>query len=228
MKPDFWNPSSVDEEQSWWSEWSFLFKSYLGFIKKAYQMELAFVEQDVEKEIDMSTYSDEEKAHPRAIFSYLASYLKGKQLRIVRSVTDGDGVKAWQLLRREFQPQTRQRELGLMQAVVGFPPCEKGKVVEGRMKYEKLITEYEKLSGTDMDDNLKVATVMRCCQGQFRQRQQLNVKPGTRYPWTVRQSIVAYEHATANWTASKILNHDDIVPMDVDRVQGYTQDEGQT
>ena len=30
------------------------------------------------------------------------------------------------------------------------------------MKYEKLVGEYERLAGSSLDENLKIATVMRC------------------------------------------------------------------
>ena len=222
LKPEVWSPGTVDEEQSTWPEWSFLFKSYLAFIEEEFTNDLEHVEKDLEQDLKLSDYKEEVQKRAKKLYAYLVSFVKGRPLRIIRSVTDTDGFRAWQGLCREFQPKTRQRELGIIQALVAFPQFEKGKILEGIMKYEKLVGEYERLAGSSLDENLKIATVMRCCPGQLRQHLQLNVQPGTRYA-QVRESMVAYEQSTAAWSSTKILEHNQIVPMEVDRMQRQGQ-----
>ena len=80
-------------------------------------------------------------------------------------------------------------------------------------------------SGSPLDENLKIATVMRCCPGQLRQHVQLNVKPGTRYA-QARESMVAYELSTAAWSSAKILERNQIAPMEVDRIKGDREGKG--
>ena len=223
--PEVWSPGTVDEEQSTWPEWSFLFKSYLAFIEEEFMNDLEHVEKDLEQDLKLNDYKEEVQKRAKKLYAYLVSFVKGRPLRIVRSVTDTDGYRAWQGLCREFQPKTRQRELGIIQALVAFPQFEKGKILEGIMKYEKLVGEHERLAGSSLDENLKIATVMRCCPGQLRQHLQLNVKPGTRHA-QVRESMVAYEQSTAAWSSAKILEHNQIVPMEVDRIKGDHKGKG--
>eukprot|EP00913_Durusdinium_trenchii_P025404 g23849.t1 len=125
---------TVDEEQP---TWSFLFKSYLAFVEEEFMNDLEHVEKDLEQEEDVQKGA-------KKLYAYLVSFVKGRPLPIVRSVTDTDGFRAWQGLCREFQPKTRQGELGIIQALVAFPQFEKG---TGIMKYEKLVGEYERLAG---------------------------------------------------------------------------------
>ena len=134
VKPDVWSPGTVDEEQP---TWSFLFKSYLAFVEEEFMNDLEHVEKDLEQEEDVQKGA-------KKLYAYLVSFVKGRPLPIVRSVTDTDGFRAWQGLCREFQPKTRQGELGIIQALVAFPQFEKG---TGIMKYEKLVGEYERLAG---------------------------------------------------------------------------------
>lgn len=103
----------------------------------------------------MEACKDEVQKRARKLYSYLVSLVKGRPLRIIRSVTSNDGFKA-------CQPKTRQRELGIIQALVAFPQFDRGKILEGFIKYDELVGEYE-LAGTCVDKNLKIATVMCCC-----------------------------------------------------------------
>ena len=139
----------------------FLFKSYLAFIE---ENDLEHVEKDSEQDLKLMEYKEDVQNRAKKLYAYL---VKGRPLRIVRSVTDTDGFRAWQGLCREFQPKTRQRELGIIQALVAFLQFEKGKILERIMKYEKLVGEYERLAGSSLDENLKIATVVRCCPGQL-------------------------------------------------------------
>ena len=93
------------------------------------------------------------------------------------------------------------------------------------MKYERLVSEYERLAGSSLDENLKIATLIRCCPNQLRQHLQLNVKPGMKYE-QIRQSMVAYEQTTTSWSAQKILEYSEVQPMEVDRVKGDSKGKG--
>ena len=143
VKPDGWWMKSNPP----WPKWSFLFKSYLAFIEEGFVNDLERVEKDLEQDLKLTEYKEEVQKRAKKLYAYLVSF--------VRSVTDTDGFRAWQGLCRELQPKTRQRELGIIQAVVAFPQFEKGKILGGIMKYEKLVGECERLAGSSLDENLK-------------------------------------------------------------------------
>ena len=168
QKPEVWKPKDHDEEMSGWPEWSFLFKTFMGMLDADYEQDLDLVENDLKKEMKLEDYEEKTRTRARRLYSYLVSYVKERPLRIVRAVTTSDGYKAWQHLCREFQPKTRQRTLCMLQAITQFPAFEKGKSLEGLLALEKLVEDYERFSEEKLNDDLKVATLIRCCPQALR------------------------------------------------------------
>ena len=230
QKPEVWKPKDHDEELTQWPEWSFLFKSFMAMLDKEFESDLDLVEQNLTQEQVMADYPTDMVPRAKRLYHYLVSYVKARPLRIVRAVDSGDGFKAWQHLCREFQPNTRQRTLCMIQAITQFPAFEKGKVLEGLLSLEKLVEDYERVATEKLSSDLKVATLIRCCPVALRQHLELNVSKTTSYT-AVRDALTTYEQTTSAWTSGKILKQaqnykteipkDD--PMDVDRVEwkGY-------
>ena len=223
QKPEVWRPKDHDDEMNGWPEWSFLFKTFMGMLDADYEQDLGLVENDLKKELKLEDYGEDYRVRARRLYSYLVSYVKGRPLRIVRAVTTSDGYKAWQHLCREFQPKTRQRTLCMLQAITQFPAFEKGKSLEGLLVLEKLVEDYERFSEEKLNNDLKVATLIRCCPQVLRQHLELTLTKETDYA-TIRQALTDFEQTRSAWTTEKVLkqaqefaNQDD--PMDVDRVQ---------
>ena len=55
------------------------------------------------------------------------------------------------------------------QAIIQFPAFEKGKTLEGLLALEKLMEDYEQMSQDKLNNDLKVATLLRCCPHVLRQ-----------------------------------------------------------
>ena len=223
QKPEVWRPKDAEEEMSGWPEWSFLFKAFMAVLDSDYENDLETLERQLGSERAFDDYLVEEKTRAKRLYSYLVSYLKGRPLRIVRAVANNDGFKAWQQLCKEFQPQTRQRTLCLLQAITQYPAFEKGRTLEGLLALEKLVDDYEKLSGEKLSSDLKTATLLRCCPGTLRQHLELTMSKDTTYG-AMREALTNYEQTTTNWSATKMLKQlqtgagkDD--PMEVDRLE---------
>ena len=146
-----------------------------------FEHDLEVVERDLENERRMEDYLDAEKARTKRLYSYLVSYTKGRPLRVVRAVVGNDGFRAWQYLCREFQPLTRQRTLCLPQAITQFPAFEKGKTLEGLLALEKVMEDYEQMSQDKLNNDFKVATLLRCCPQLLRQHLKLTMGKNTTY-----------------------------------------------
>ena len=96
------------------------------------------------------------------LYSVLSSYLKNRPLKILRSVLNNDGFEVWRRLTVELQPTSRSRSLAMAQALVSFPAMSKGaSLYDYVLTYEKLVDEYEKLSGLRYDPNLKIGTLLK-------------------------------------------------------------------
>ena len=110
----------------------------------------------------MSTLQDQRKADSVKLYSVLSSYLKNRPLKILRSVLNNDGFEVWRRLSVELQPTSRSRSLAMAQALVSFPSMSKGaSLYDYVLTYEKLVDEYEKLSGLRYDPNLKIGTLLK-------------------------------------------------------------------
>ena len=69
------------------------------------------MEQDLEQDRKLTEYKEDVQKRAKKLYAHLVSFVKGRPLRIVRSVTDTDGFRAWQALCREFQPKTGRESL---------------------------------------------------------------------------------------------------------------------
>ena len=86
--------------------------------------------------------------------------------------------------------------------ITQFPVFEKGKTLEGFLALEKLIDDYEKISTEKLGNDLKVATLIRCCLPVLRQHLELNAGSSTTYK-AVREALTTHEQTTPSWTTRR-------------------------
>ena len=120
--PEVFAPKTMDEEQAQWSEWAFAFKNWMCVQDEDFRGEV----EKAEAFLAFESYETNTKARSIRLYSILATYLKQRPLRILRSVTNGDGFRVWRTLVDELQPSSRPRALALAQALVKFPPFKEG------------------------------------------------------------------------------------------------------
>lgn len=144
--PDVFAPKSLDEELSGWPEWAFCFKNWLSVQDDAFREDLKRVETATSI-VAFDSYEAGAKTRAIRLYAILATYLRNRPLRILRSVTDGDGFRVWRALVDELQPSSRPRALALAQALVKFPPFrEGGSLLDYTLAFERLLAEYEKVA----------------------------------------------------------------------------------
>ena len=110
--PDVFAPKSLDEELSGWPEWAFCFKNWLSVQDDAFREDLKRVETATSI-VAFDSYEAGAKTRAIRLYAILATYLRNRPLRILRSVTDGDGFRVWRALVDELQPSSRPRALML-------------------------------------------------------------------------------------------------------------------
>ena len=148
--PELFAPKTLEDEVSQWPDWSISFRVYLGFIDPRCAAELRRTE----------TTTAEEAARSVKLYAILASYLRNRPLKLLKSEPGQDGYKVWQRLFQELEPSSRTRGLAMAQALVSFPAMTKGtSILDYLLTYEKLVSEYEKISQAAYDENLKIGTV---------------------------------------------------------------------
>ena len=202
--PEVFAPKSLEEEISGFEEWSFLFVNWLLVHDPDYREDLRYAETRVEA-MNIESYSDAGKKRAFRLYSILSSYLKGRPLRLLKAVTNRDGLLVWQRLHQELKPSTRSRELALAEALVSFPPLQAGSsLLEYVLVYERLIREYESVSSTFYPDNLKMSTLLKGLPSDVKRHIQLNLSGDTTYTG-LRDKLLQFEKTTASWTTEHVM-----------------------
>ena len=217
---------SGDDPMSF-ASWRFQFTSWLTFGDSRYSTLLEKVES-LTAAPAISTYDAPEKELAHKLYAVLTSYLRGRCSHIIKAFSKSrDGFAIWYQLMREFEPTSRQRSLALSQALASYPVFAKDKsCLESILVYEQTVQQFEESSGTTYPDELKVATLMRCCTAKLREFLQLNIKEDATYN-QVREHIMNYERVSKSWTQEQVLKsiqdtpkpNDGPVPMEIDRVE---------
>ena len=99
--------------------------------------------------------------------------------------------------------------------------------LESILVYEQTVQQFEESSSTTYPDELKVATLMRCCNAKLREFLQLNIKDASTYQ-EVREHIMNYERVPKSWSQEQVLkaiqdtpkpDSGGPAPMEIDRVE---------
>ena len=217
------------------SSWKFSFVSWLTFGDSRYQAAFTEIEK-MNPNDEMKPYNQEERELSTKLFAILTSYLKGRCLSLVKSLSKSrDGFQLWRELHKEFEPSTRQRSLAIAQTLASYPAFPKDKsVLESILAYKQLVPQFEELSGTSYPSELKSATITKCSDAKLREHLQLTIQDTTTYA-QLREVVLNYEKASKSWTGEAVLksiqntaSHDDggPRPMEVDRVEAKGQNKG--
>ena len=230
--PDTYN----GEDMMAFQQWSSQFTSWLSFGEPKYAAILDQIEGRATPP-EFSTYTSAEQDLARRLFAVLTSYLRGKRSHMVRSeMKSKDGFRLWYNLIQEFRPSTRQRSLALAQALSTYPkfPQEKS-ALECILQYEQVVQQFEESIGSTYPDELKAATIIRCCAPRLREQLQLSISDSSSYR-EIREKVTSYERVTRSWNQEQVLKHitdqqrrgDDggPTPMEVDRVEKGGKNKG--
>ena len=93
-------------EQDKWDEWAFAFKRAIRSQNKRVYDALVAAEQsgeDLAEEVDLDPVMEQRSGE---LYDILCQVCVGEALVLVRSVEDLEGIRAWQVLWRKYNPKT--------------------------------------------------------------------------------------------------------------------------
>ena len=226
--PDVFGPSTAKEERDQFPDWKHKMKTWLSAVEPELAEDLNKVESARDTPFPMADFSPRTKERSVKFYSILASYTKNEPLRVIKSMTDYNGLEAWRNLIQEHEPYTRGRGLALLNKVLNHKFDNKKTHLENLVAFEEAIETYETAANDVMSDDVKVSIVMNNMEGPVRQHLLLTVDSKTKFE-NIRQFLVTYEQ-TVRWTTTDLINsgkdHGGLADMDVSRVKGKGKDKG--
>ena len=183
----------------------------------------------------MTDLTADEADRSRLLYGILAGLLHDKGKRLLKSVQHNNGFDAYRLLSKDLTPCSRNRILALLQTLHAWPQFDnKSGLMVQLAKFESAVSEYETLSGAPMNDDSKLAAVLRCLSGQLRTQATVLITESSTYQ-DLRNLIERWDSSQTRWGASLATSFGiappgppgGVAPMEVDRVQkGKGKDKG--
>ena len=122
------------------------------------------------------------QARSQRLYAILASLLKAKPRTLLRQVQGRNGYEVFRQLVGVYAPRSKARSLAIINAVVAMPRFSKEKTLREQLaSLERLATEYERITGKSVGDDVLLGTVLRCLPQAIRQHIQLQMSERTTY-----------------------------------------------
>ena len=142
-------------------------------------------------------------------------------MAIVRGAPDHNGLEAWRLLHKWYQPKTRSRGLALLSEILGWDFGTKEQFLQRIKDWENPTLEYNRTASAPLQEEVLVAMLSSRSPKEVRTYLHVQVREETARLSHVRQLLYDYLRAGKAWKAPRTAefvetNHSNVVPMDVD------------
>ena len=216
-KPSCFDHKSQEEEIKHFKDWSWQVVQYVCAIDSGFSKDLEDLAENPETPMSMSTANAATRERSNKLYGLLAGLLKGRALQTLRAVSGSDGYEAWRQLLLTLRPTSKNRGLALLSAVMGWPSFQMGQAIQPQLlRLEDAFEEARRASVT-LQDEIKVAVVLRCISGQLRTHVSLQLNEGMTYK-ELRECLMKWDRAQQKW--SHLVNTQETVAMEIDRIEG--------
>ena len=183
------------EDQTSWSDFAFAFKEWLFFADPLYEPDFKHVEDHpgvvVTFHESPAGLATQERA--RKLYLILGGILKHRPLKVLRQVSNNNGLEAWRQLGSIYMPKTKGRSLALLSAIMQFPVFGRDRsILEQVQNLERLADEYTKSAGHDVAPDILLSTLVRVLRKEIQRHIQLTMGEDATYA-QVREQVLAHE-----------------------------------
>ena len=195
---------SSEQEHREWRQWKLRFTSWIALQSPPMYEMLDRVEAHPDSEVAMVDLDPEQTAISLQLHSLLLAYTQGNAFRIVEEVRDCCGGEAYRRLLCENEPRTTSRAAAIMECIMSYQPSSKDLSIRQRVaEIEVLFDTYRSTTGSEVDNIMKVAILMRLLKPELKRHVQLQISDTTTYA-KVRDLITDYDRATASWAVETV------------------------
>ena len=195
------------EDQTSWSDFAFAFKQWLFFADPLCEPDIKHVEDHpgvvVTFHESPAGLATQERA--RKLYLILGGILKHRPLKVLRQVSNNNGLEAWRQLGSIYMPKTKGRSLALLSAIMQFPVFGRDRsILEQVQNLERLADEYTKSAGHDVAPDILLSTLVRVLPKEIQRHIQLTMGEDATYA-QVREQVLAHERIASTWSRDRVM-----------------------
>ena len=150
-----------DGTQRAWRDWAVVTKSYAGVMKpKLVELMTAAEQVNTHPDVRNAVLTDDgSRAASQQLYTLLLHACKGPSLNKVVNAGQGEGTVAWRALVSRYDPNALAVRAGTLQSLLSWSFS--GDVLERIEAWEREVAHYEVLSGTTLQEDLRIGIVLR-------------------------------------------------------------------
>ena len=191
-KPQVFEHASLEAEIKAFRDWSWQLGQFLVTIDPSYDEELKKIYDDPSKSLDMSTASADTRMRSSKLYGLLASLVRGKALSLVKSVSGADGYEALRQMCLALRPNSNTRGLALLTAATSWPAFQMNSAIQPQLLKLEEVFEDCRRAGTEVQDAVKSAILLRCISGQLKTYLNLGAQEDMSYR-TLREQCLKWD-----------------------------------
>ena len=199
-------PEIFDGSTSKWRDWKVVMRSYAAACHDKLGVLMDRAENSENPVLNATLQITGEKEASEQLAFVLVMVCRAGALDQVVNAGVGEGLSAWRSLCRRFEPNVRSRFAGVLMGILNFDFS--GDVIARVEAFEREVAQYERASGEDVSDGIRVGVVLqRLEDSPLKQHLLMNSERLAR--WTdFRSELVCVRRAQQVISAS-------VQPMDV-------------
>ena len=217
-KPQAFDHASLEAEIKAFRDWSWQLGQFLIAIDPSYDDELKKIFEDPSKGLDMVSASADTRNRSTKLYGLLGSLVRGKALGLVKSVNGSDGYEALRQMCLALRPNSNTRGLALLSAATSWPAFQMNAALQPQMLKLEEVFEDSRRAGTDIQDAVKAAILLRCVSGQLKTYLNLGAQDDMSDA-SLREQCLKWDKAQQRWS-TLVASDDAAVSMEIDRVEG--------
>ena len=191
-------PGVFNNRRDTWPSWSFRLGNFLegaasGFSKiLEWAADESHIIDDAIDGMDAKTIADHSGVDKDLIrsmsgqfYAALAQLTDGESLDIVRNVENTNGLEAWRLLAKEYDPAGSGRRRTVLSSIIHPGSFEIAELKSAIPRWETRVRVYNRkkasVGGSELDEDVLTNVLIDMCKGKLREHLELNVSRLTTY-----------------------------------------------
>ena len=165
--PNAFGCANSGEDQAHWLEFSFSFKQWLFYAEPGYEADLKHVEDHLNTPVIYTANAEGVKSMERSkrLYAIPSGLLQHRPLKLLKQVPESNGLEVW----RQWTIYASHQIEGVRVAQCTHEPHEQ---IQG---LDRIADEYRRSSGSDVNEDILLTTLVKALPKQLQQHIHLHV-----------------------------------------------------